>query len=48
MYDPREHKELISRLVSEANQNDPQLGVVGQTPQQERGLHLLGLPRILR
>lgn len=26
----------------------PQLGVVGQTPQQERGLHLLGLPRILR
>ena len=23
MYDLREHKELISRLVSEANQNDP-------------------------
>ena len=23
MYDLREHKELISQLVSEANQNDP-------------------------
>lgn len=23
MYDLREHKELISRLVSEVNQNDP-------------------------
>ena len=23
MYDLREHKELISRLVSEANQNNP-------------------------
>ena len=45
MFDLREHKDLIRRLVSEANQNDPNWGVVGQTPQQERGLHLLGLPR---
>ena len=48
MYDLREHKELISRLVSEANQNDPNWEWSVKTPQQERGLHLLGLPRILR
>lgn len=37
MFDLREHENLIQSLVAEANQNDPQLGVDGQTNQQERG-----------
>lgn len=37
MFDLREHKDLIHSLVAEANKNDPQLGVDGQTNQQERG-----------
>lgn len=37
MFDLREHKDLIHSLVAEAKQERPQLGVDGQTNQQERG-----------
>ena len=46
MYDLREHKELISQLVSEANQNDENwrwsVKSVGKGP------HLLGVSGVLQ
>ena len=48
MYDLREHKELISRLVSEANQNDPNWEWSVRRLSKNVACIFWGLPRILR